>query len=361
MDTDLDIRIAVCIGGTNTSLALLDAADRILEKISIPTFCGGELMDACKAAKDRIAFTLKHRPDFIKHRAFFLDELCHKISELANFTHRNNRILLGVGVSAPGAIHPHTGHVLGKAGALNLPAWGEFNLREEIHFRTGLEVFAINDAKAMALGALARIQHDVLRLTDDDEERPGEEGASITSFIEIDPGTGLGGAYVVNKKIWFGGDPNNPDPDVGEIWKLKPDPDQPDIHFEELCSGRATLNRVKNALVNPGAEERIQEMLKQGSPDQNRIIKDQLVETGRLLGLGVLCLMTREKERLNAPDISTFMFGGGMVSGMSHEAKAVRRSLYDGIRSVIKDGSVKILFSTLGSKAGVYGSAALVG
>ena len=54
------LRIAVCVGGTSTDLAVVDARGEILEELSLPTHVGGELMDACKTAEDRIGFTEQH-------------------------------------------------------------------------------------------------------------------------------------------------------------------------------------------------------------------------------------------------------------------------------------------------------------
>jgi len=362
--------IAVCVGGTTSGLALLDGQNNIMKETSVTTQSGGELMDACKEADDRISFTLAHWDEFIAHRKCFLDEISHAICNMAEQATILRDSLIGVGISSPGAVHPLTGEIIGKTGALNLPAWGEFNLIREIESRTNLSAKAVNDAKAMALGALARITQDVVSVSSESENLLNAKGEEIDSFIEIDPGTGLGGAYIVDRKVWFGQDANNPDPDVGEIWKIKPDPIQPDIHFEELASGRAALKRVTQEILASNIEGcknlikeskgRIQEMLRIGSGPIRKIIETSIEETGRYIGLGVNEIMTNEKKRLNAPDIRTFVIGGGMVSKTTAQAAMVRRLIFNGIKNVSSVKPLQILFSTIGGKAGIYGSASLI-
>ncbi|MFH1998414.1 MAG: ROK family protein [Planctomycetota bacterium] len=373
-DNAVIVRIAVCIGGTNTNVAALDAAYKEIVKITISTSSGGELMDACKAAEDRIGFTRKHWEEFLPHRKKLLDELGDAIKQVAQQAGEQGYVAVGVGVSAPGAIHPITGEILGPFGGMNLPAWGNFNLKDEIRNRTGLETRVINDAKAMALGALTRMSFDTISFPDPDraEQMIGDKGRYIRDFIEIDPGTGLGGAYVVAGEIWFGTDRDNPDPDVGEIWKLDITPDVPGSNLEEQSSGRVTVRRIEERLMTQAGEEGkqlvreadgyIQDMLRIASAEMRTLVCEELTRTGVYIGKGIRLLMTEERERLQAPDIRTFLIGGGLVSGDSEEASTVRRALYDGIRTELVEMKPfpQILFTRLGSKAGVVGSAALL-
>jgi len=376
-DSSQTLRMAVCLGGTSIDAAALDYQGAIVEKNSFSTSAGGALMDACKLAEDRIAFTLEHWDEFVILRKALLDDLGQAITSLAESVCARGYTLSGVGISAPGPVHPLTGDILGRTGALNLPAWGEFNLNQEIQERTGPAVRSINDAKAMALGALARISTDVMTLSLGEdglsvgEKILGNEGLSIADFIEIDPGTGLGGGYIVDRKVWFGPDPENPDPDVGEIWKLPADPDQPDINFEELTAGRATLRRVEESLRSKGSEEvealiesskgRLKTMLRTAIEPLQRIIDGELTRTGRYLGLGIRYIMNAERKRLKAPDIRTFMIGGGLVSGTTPEAGRIRALLFTAMRQELQKSApdTRILFTVLGGDAGIYGSACI--
>jgi predicted NBD/HSP70 family sugar kinase len=350
----------------------------MVARASFPTASGGTLMERCKGADDRIAFTLSNWEAFVTLRTTLLDEVGDSIRALFSRLKDRDASCVGVGVSAPGAIHPFTGEILGRTGALNLPAWGDFNLNREMESRIGFPVRSINDAKAMALGALARMESDVITYLPAEKEPSwvetplGEEGRKIRDFIELDPGTGLGGAYIVNGKVWFGPDPKNPDPEVGEIWKLKVDPDRKDVPLEELTSGRVTLRRVEERLRTEAPEEaailleeakgHLKAMFKTARPKARKFIEDEIRATGRFLGLGIKHLMTHEKSRLRAPDIRNFVIGGGLVSGVTEEARHVRTLLHEAIHAAVRDldPPVRILFVLLGGKAGLYGSAALL-
>jgi predicted NBD/HSP70 family sugar kinase len=371
--------MALCIGGTSADVAALDGEDRIIEESRLPIRAGGALMEACKVAADRVAFTLEHWDEFVVHRRRLLDELGLAVSAMVHRLERRGEGISGIGVSAPGAIHPQSGEIPGATGALNLPAWGCFNLRKEIQDRTGLKVRAINDAKAMALGAFSRLCQDVVCIcpSPGEDERLeerflGEAGCAIRDFIELDPGTGLGGAYIVDGGLWFGPVKEDPDPDVGEIWKIEAAPDMPGVNLEELTSGRTILARVVTAVLAEAPDEgralidqaggRIQRMIEHASSSLKTIIGKELERAGRYLGRGIHYLMTRERERLGAPYIRTFMIGGGLVGGRTPAARQIRVLFHQAITRDLGETvpPIRILFSTLGGLAGVYGSAALV-
>ncbi len=372
------VRIAACIGGTTTNVAVLDDSDNIIEEESFPTFTGGELMEECKTDKDRAGFTLDRWDEFTGFRRRLLDELGGALKKTAARLGKAGFEVAGAGVSAPGAIHPLTGIIIGKTGALNLPAWGGFNLKEELEKRAAVRVKVINDAKAMALGALARMRFDTVEMADAEfgttpvEKFLGDKGGQVIDFIELDPGTGMGGAYIVDGHVWFGADQDDPDPDVGEIWKIIPDTGTPDINLEEHASGRATLQRVEKRLLTEVGEDseklldaaggRLQGLLASASRALRKIIQEEITLTGKHLGRGIRVIMTEERDRLSAPDIRNFVIGGGMVSGRSKEAKSVRGLLHAAIRQELCNmtPAPRILFTILGGRAGLFGSAAIV-
>ena len=379
----VSLRLALALGGTTVTAAALDDKDRILAEVRFTTPSGGALMEACRRADDRRAFMDAHWDAFIPHREALLDRACAAALEAARRAGTAQRQRpVGIGISAPGAIHPLTGCVEGRFGALNMPAWGAFNIREAVERRTGLSARAVNDGKAMALGAWVRMDRDVVevRLRDDPSshaclEMPplGPPLHAVEDFIEIDPGTGLGGAYVVAGRLWFGHDPHRPDPQVGEIWNLPVDPDRPETDFEDLASGRVTFDRAAERVRKafPGEEGeailraskgRIQAMLRSPRPGVVEAAEQALDTTGRAIALGMKYLMTHERERLRAPEIRNFVVGGGMVSGGSEEARKVRAVLARAVERALERCSPRprLLFCTLGAAAGIFGAAALV-
>jgi predicted NBD/HSP70 family sugar kinase len=364
--------LAAGVGGTHLTAAVVDGRSRIVWEKTVSSPCGGKLMEQARRAADRIAFTLEHWNDFIPHREKLLDTTAELLDEA-----RGRAAALGLetrcaGVGVAGAVNPHSGMIQGKTGALNHPAWGEFDPAAALAARTGLVVTCLNDAKAMALGALGTLNEAALELIDRGNgplEKPVDD--VIDDFIEIDPGTGLGGAYIVGGKVWYGADPEKPDPDVGEIWRLGVDQEKPGINFEEMVSGRAIADRIMKRgreLADTRAHEliekrggRIQDLLAGKCAPLDGIIIEELAEAGRSIGLGIVHLAGPERERLEAPDIRTFVIGGGMVSGRSREAVRVRRTLFEGIVRCLEGAGFaplpRIIFTTLGGKALLIGAA----
>jgi len=373
--------LAAGVGGTHLTAAVLDGRLRILWEKTVPSPCGGELMEQARRADDRIAFTLEHWEEFIPHRERLLDTTAALLLEAREKAASLGLAARRAGVGVAGAVDPRTGMIRGRTGALNHPAWGDFHPARDLEVRTGLAIVCLNDAKAMALGAHAAMSTAGLELTDgpEPEEQPVGAGddddivgaAGVNNFVEIDPGTGLGGAYIVGGTVWYGPDPDDPDPDIGEIWKLEVDADRPGVRFEEMVSGRAIADRIVRLgikLDDRRARElieergsRIQDLLAGKCAPLDSVISEELEEAGRAIGLGIAYLGGPERARLRAPDIRTFVIGGGVVSGRRGEAVRVRRILHRGITACLAEKGVRpmprILFTTLGGTALLIGAA----
>ncbi len=364
--------LAAAIGGTHLTGAVVGEDLHIAWEKTIPSPCGDELMDKLQRNPDRTAFALEHWKEFIPHRHNLLDAAAGMLLEAKKEARALGLQTAKAGVAVAGAVDPRTGEVLGKTGALNHPAWGEFSPAFELASRSKLDVVCLNDGKAMALGAFATMKESAVELVEDrgvfHEKALGRTG--MRDFIEIDPGTGLGGAYVVGGKIWYGPDRESPDPTIGEIWRLPVDPERLDMNFEEMVSGRAVAKRVrkrgerlndrKARIILEKRGNRIQDLLAARCAKLDRIIGEELAETGRLIALGMIYLIGPERERLNAPPIDTFVIGGGLVSGLKPESTEVRRSIYGGIIKELDKHPgppPRVLFTTLGGQAALIGAA----
>ena len=374
--------LAAGVGGTHLEAAVVDRCARIVWRKALPSPCGGALMEEARRASDRIAFTLEHWEEFIPHRDRLLDATASLLDEARTEAVARNLVADQAGVGVAGAVDPLTGATVGKTGALNHPAWGEFNPARQLEERTGLSIVCLNDAKAMALGALATLSSAAVVFEDEevvfDERRaaPREiplsgEQRAINDFVEIDPGTGLGGAYIVGGKVWYGPDPARPDPDVGEIWHLEPDPDQPGVRFEEMISGRAisdrvieTLGALRDRRVADLIDEKgpkIQDLLAADYAPVREAIGTVLADAGRNLARGIRHIAGPERKRLAAPAINTFVIGGGLVSGRGKESTFVRATLDRAIRSFLaaddSEPQPTVIFTTLGGRALLIGAA----
>ncbi|MGO2238120.1 MAG: ROK family protein [Lactobacillus helveticus] len=88
----------------------------------------------------------------------------------------------GVAISSPGAVNQKTG-IIGGTSAL--PYIHNFKIVDELEKRFGLPVSIENDANSAALGELA--------------EGAGKGSDSMAFFVI---GTGIGGAIIINQKVW---------------------------------------------------------------------------------------------------------------------------------------------------------------
>ena len=90
----------------------------------------------------------------------------------------------GVAISSPGAVNKKTG-IIGGSSAI--PYIHNFKIVDELEKRFGLPVSIENDANSAALGELAE---------------GSSKGCDSMAFFVI--GTGIGGALIINQKVWHG-------------------------------------------------------------------------------------------------------------------------------------------------------------
>lgn len=153
-----DYSIGVDMGGTNLRIAAISTEGQLLEKITT----------GVKLALGR---------DYV------IGEMCDAILHLTERYRAVGRFL-GAGIGVPGIIDVEAGMMRKSA---NLPGWSDYPVRDEIESRLGARVFLDNDANVAALGekwlGAARDADDMAMLT---------------------LGTGIGGAIILNGKIFYG-------------------------------------------------------------------------------------------------------------------------------------------------------------
>ena len=146
--------VAVDLGGTNIRAARVNSAGKILARGKVPTH-GGEGM---AAVAERIA------------------ELIDKVRSPAT---------CAAGIGTPGVPDPVSGDMLSPA--VNIPGSAGFPLCRTLSRRTGLRVMADNDGNLAALG----------------ESWLGA-GAGEPTVLIFTIGTGIGGGFVVDGKVYHG-------------------------------------------------------------------------------------------------------------------------------------------------------------
>ncbi|MGE5328520.1 MAG: ROK family protein [Deltaproteobacteria bacterium] len=112
-------------------------------------------------------------------------ELMKKIVALARNILESEKDISGIGISTGGQISPKTGEVLWATDIL--PGWMGIKIKEILQHEFSLPVFVDNDANAAALG-----------------EKWIGAAKEAENFLLLIIGTGLGGAIVLNNKVYRG-------------------------------------------------------------------------------------------------------------------------------------------------------------
>lgn len=134
--------------------------------IKIATWKDGKLQD-------------KHAIDTPENLDSFYQVLTNEVNKI-----KKNTPIEGVAISSPGAVNKKTG-IIGGSSAI--PYIHNFKIVDELEKCFGLPVSIENDANSAALGELA--------------EGSGKGCNSMAFFII---GTGIGGALIMDQKIWYG-------------------------------------------------------------------------------------------------------------------------------------------------------------
>lgn len=153
-----DFAIGVDMGGTNLRIAAVSIDGQLLEKINLST-------------------KLSARPGDL------VDAMCDAIERLTK-QHSGSGNLLGAGFGIAGIIDLEAGVVRKSA---NVPSWCNYPVRDAIERRLGTRIFLDNDAKVHALG---------------EQWLGAARGAREMALLTL--GTGIGGAIVLDGKIFHG-------------------------------------------------------------------------------------------------------------------------------------------------------------
>jgi glucokinase len=334
-----DFSIGVDLGGTNLRIAAVGIDGQLLEKITLGV---------------KVALGRDH----------VIGEMCDAIHRLTD-QYRGSGRFVGAGIGVPGIIDMETGMMRKSA---NLPGWSDYPVRDEIERRlgAGTPVFLDNDAKMAALG-----------------EKWMGAGRDVDNMAMVTLGTGIGGAIILNGKIFYGMNGM-----AGEFGHVTIEPNGVPCGCgnhgcaERYASATAVVRMAREAIESgqaPGlakaassdpefSARSIYNLAIQGNEDAQRIFHRFGVTLGTLLaGL------------INILNLDMFVIGGGVVSAWDVFATAMFAELRD--RSLVyaatapddplgrkKEGaSAQIAAYTrkktiitralLGSDAGLYGAA----
>ena len=331
-----DYSIGVDMGGTNLRVAAITTDGQLLEKITL----------GVKVAMGR---------DYV------IGEMCEAIHRLTE-QYRGTGRFLGAGIGVPGIIDVEAGMMRLSA---NLPGWSEYPVRDVIERRLGARVFLDNDANVAALG-----------------EKWLGAGREADNMAMLTLGTGIGGAIILNGKIFYGMSGM-----AGEFGHVTIEPNGVPCGCgnhgcaERYASATAVVRMAREAIESGKApalakaassdpefsSRSVYNLAIQGDPEAQRIFH----RFGQALGI----LMA---DLVNILDLEMFVIGGGVVSAWDAFAPKMFAELRE--RSLVyaasapEDPSVKkegaslqianysrkktiITQALLGSDAGLYGAA----
>ncbi len=317
-----DIHVGIDFGGTKVFGALVDKDDAGEPLVSDETYVqhvGSGEIPADFTAEERALGAGYAR----------LHDLARGLIELARSRGRNPA---GVGIGAPGLVGP--GGVVLAAGSLG---WKNAALGPLLERRLEVPVRIENDVNLAALG-----------------EHAFGAGRGKSSLFLIAIGTGIGGASIIDGKLWRGGHYA-----AGEIGALLPGPeyltwaDRDWGAFEAHASGTGLEAQARKAAlahgvtVEPGTlrGERLFAAAAAGEPWAKEVI-DRAVELWTV-ALGAI-------QVLVDPDV--IVFSGGVAGSAAQFLPAIEAKLH---RSLLQ--APIVVRSTLGYRAGVLGAPTLFG
>jgi glucokinase len=331
-----DFSIGVDLGGTNLRIAAVTTDGRLLEKINLDT-------KSCPGPDQVVA------------------EMCDAIQRLSR-QYESNGQLLGIGTGIPGIIDLESGTVRTSA---NLPGWTNYPVRKKIEQRLGTRVFLENDAKVAALG-----------------EKWLGAARGVDNMAMITLGTGIGGAIVLDGKIYHGMNGM-----AGEFGHVTIEPDGVPCGCgnhgcaERYASATAIVRMAQEAIAASRAPalakiaaselsaKSIYDLAMQGDEPSRKIFQ----RFGRVLGILI-------GGMINVLNLEMYVLGGGVVSAWDAFAPTMFAELRE--RSTVyaatalpdplakKDGAAAkvgaatrkqtiVTPAVLGSDAGLFGGARL--
>jgi len=236
--------------------------------------------------------------------------------------------VVGVGVSVPGPVDPHTGR-------LNEPpimvGWHDFDIAEQVRRRIPVPVTVENDANAMAIGEV--------RATGDP-----------TTLVFLKVSTGIGAGIVLDGRIWAGNDGG-----AGDIGHMRVGSGSDGRVcrcgstgcLAATASGGAIAARLREMGHDDARSARdVAELLRHGDPDATSLV----VEAGNRIGevmAAVVCVVNPQAVIVGG-DLASPTLLSAVVTSL------VPRSMPRATRNLI------VRLSSAGEAAGLVGIATLV-
>jgi len=248
----------------------------------------------------------------------------------------------GVGVGAPGFVDFERGFIYDLP---NVPGWKEVALGDVLRGRMGVPAFVDNDVNAMAVG-----------------ECTFGAGRLYQHAVFLTLGTGVGGALLLNNKLYRGAYSM-----AGELGHVSID-----LHgiqspqgrggLEQYIGNQRLVERCVNA-IRQGKKSAISDMVKGDLTKVDPKIIEKAARNGDELGIEIYdfladCLATALASVTYLLQPQAFIIGGGIAKSGDLVFEAVRQHLRARLSPVFAE-RIKVQPAELGNDAGTIGSATL--
>jgi glucokinase len=241
-----------------------------------------------------------------------------------------------VGFGVPGIINPITGFVINLT---NVKGWKQIPLRSIVQQKTGLVANLENDAKAMAYA----------------EWRHGA-GARVPNVVCVTLGTAVGGALILNGKLYRGATFV-----AGEIGQMSIDYQGVDFVYgnkgalEAYVGHYKIAERAKEIYLAAGRkipdEEAGPKHLSAAADRGDTLAEDVWKEIGLKIGVGLTNVIW-----LVNPD--RIVLGGGVAQAGERLFKYIRSTIEHRCEKTFWE-NLEVVPATLGNDAGIIGAASL--
>lgn len=298
----LQYAIGIDLGGTSIKAAIVDSKGKIIKH--------------CKAD----SYSNKNPKAVIGQIEKCIVEL------LVNFKHE----ILGIGIGAPGVV---------MKGVVKYPpnfkAWKEVNLQKHFEKKYKLETAVDNDANCAGMAELL-FGH----------------GKKYKNFIFLTLGTGIGGAMIIDGKI-YRGERNG----AGEFGMVSIDYNGPECNGGNRGSIEAHIGRnyflenEKVSIKKLGKDIDFDDIARLAGRG-NKIAKGLMKRYGFYLGVAIT-------NYFNLMDVRTAILGGGISAAFKHFVPETNKTIKQRAINTINK-KFRVLKSNLSNNAGVLGAAALI-
>lgn len=265
-------------------------------------------------------------------------QLIAAVNEVKGVAEKEGYKIEGIGIGTPGIVDSTNRVVLG--GAENIKGWENLPLADRIEAETGLPALLGNDANLMGLG-----------------ETMHGAGRGATHVVFLTVGTGIGGAVVIDGKLFNGF--ANRGTELGHVPLIangEPCACGSVGCLEHYASTSALVRRFSQQIAEAGISypndeingELIVRLYKQG----DKIATESLEEHCDFLGHGIAGF-------INIFSPQRIVIGGGLSEAGDFYIQKVSEKAF---RYSIPDCAVntQIMAASLGNKAGSLGAASLI-